>query len=248
MRGDFGDFGAPGVRVDLPGAGPARDAIARAARDEGVDVEVIHLRRLDHGALVPLTFLVEAGWSGPTVVVGLPSSSTHPSPDELVAFGRAVARATGDRRWVVVASGDCSHRLIPGAPAGFDPRARELDLALKDIVARGHDEGLFAIDPALRELAAEDVVDTVAIAAAATNHGASGREVLSYEGPFGVGYLVALLHDEDHREQQPAPEERAPTRWSSTWRATRSRPRWPIDPAGASLRPASTTRATRGAS
>src|SRR5687768_7783332 len=83
VRGDFGDFGAPHVAIDLPSSADARARIERAAKKHHVDVEPLtHGGRrpsvdgrdhLDHGALVPLAFLVEAGWRGPTVVMGLPA-------------------------------------------------------------------------------------------------------------------------------------------------------------------------------
>ena len=46
----------------------------------------------------------------------------------------------------------------------------------------------------LRSLAAEDVIDSLEIAFAATSFCNTGRKVLSYECPFGVGYLNAILH------------------------------------------------------
>jgi AmmeMemoRadiSam system protein A len=48
-------------------------------------------------------------------------------------------------------------------------------------------------DPELQDLAAEDAVDSTLVAASAVNWNAAGHEVLSYEGPFGVGYGVAIL-------------------------------------------------------
>jgi AMMECR1 domain-containing protein/aromatic ring-opening dioxygenase LigB subunit len=199
VRGDFAAFGAPQVVVDLPGSSAARALIAAHAQKRGVDVEPLMRtgrldQGLDHGALVPLTFLVEAGWCGPTVVVGLPADGTR---DDNHAFGRALADAAraAEQRWAVVASGDCSHRLLPGAPAGFHPLAQRFDDELARAVGAGDDRAVSAIDVELRDLAAEDVVDTVEIAAAATEFEARGREVFSYEGPFGVGYLVAMLHD-----------------------------------------------------
>ncbi len=192
VQGDLGDFGADDVRCDLPRAEGAVAAIGEACRAAGVAVEELRLRRLDHGAMVPLAFLVEAGWQGETVVIGVPA---EPSADDTAAFGRALGRAlaaTG-KRWALVASGDCSHRLLPEAPAGFHPRAARFDAALVELVRAGDDAGLFSVDDALRDLAAEDVLDTAQVAAACAGS-AAGRELLSYEGPFGVGYLVAVLH------------------------------------------------------
>lgn len=205
VRGDFADFGAPHVALDLPSSADAHARIDRAARAHHVEIETLtHGGRrpaldgrthLDHGALVPLAFLVEAGWRGPTVVMGLPADGTRADNH---ALGRALAAAAGDQRWAIVASGDCSHRLIATAPAGFHPLAARFDAELARLVTAGDDRAVSEIDAELRELAAEDVIDTVEIAAAATGFAARGREVLSYEGPYGVGYLIAMLHDPAH--------------------------------------------------
>ena len=54
---------------------------------------------------------------------------------------------------------------------------------------------LLEFDPELQDLAAEDAVDSTLVAAAAVNWNAADHELLSYEGPFGVGYGVAILHE-----------------------------------------------------
>jgi AmmeMemoRadiSam system protein A len=52
------------------------------------------------------------------------------------------------------------------------------------------------MDANLRVLAAEDAADSTVIAASAVDWKTSGHEVLNYEGPFGVGYGVAVLFEE----------------------------------------------------
>lgn len=192
IRGDLGDFGAPQVRCDLLRSADMASALGKACQIEGVALEEISPRRLDHGAMVPLAFLVDAGWQGDTLVLGLPAD---PRADDMAALGRAIAAAAKGKRWALVASGDCSHRLLPDAPAGYDPRAARFDAALVQAVTAGQNAALFAMDEELRDLAAEDVLDTVQVAVTCAGT-AVGREVLSYEGPFGVGYLVAVLHAE----------------------------------------------------
>ena len=83
----------------------------------------------------------------------------------------------------------------PDAPAGYHPRAVEFDRALTDLVAAGRLDAIGDIDPELRELAAEDAADSSQLAAAAIGYRPHGAEVISYEHPFGVGYLVAVFHD-----------------------------------------------------
>lgn len=189
---DFIDFRAD-VRFSLPGIADEAGLIG-AARDVGVALEPIRVRRLDHGAAVPLFFLVEAGWRGPTIVVGLP----HPDADDAIAIDEALGRAV--RAWAhglrvaLVCSGDGSHRLTPDAPAGFHPEAATFDRTMLSLLQRGDDDGVRWLEPALRDVAGEDIVDSVVVGASASRH-ARGRRVLSHEHPFGVGYTVAVLDD-----------------------------------------------------
>ncbi len=189
--GDFGQFGAPKARVDLPGAPELALAFEDAAAAASLRTFRISQTELDHGASVPLAYLVGAGWSGPTLVIGLPTDDVPP----LAALAAALRQLgeSSPARLALLASGDMSHRLRPGAPAGHHPRAPEFDASFVDALSRG---ALTpdAIDPELRELAAEDVVDsTLAALAAQAFPDATPTEVLSYEGPWGVGYCVARL-------------------------------------------------------
>jgi len=139
-----------------------------------------------------LYFLTRSGWDGPTLVLGL----NYPAEGGWSEAGRGIRVAAGNLgvRIAIVASGDMSHRLIPGAPAGYEPRARNFDEEFVRIVRDGRFASLEELDPALQELAAEDVVDSTLIAAHAVQMKSDGHEVLSYEGPFGVGYCVAQLY------------------------------------------------------
>lgn len=186
LRGDFGAFGAPGARVDLPPAPEVRQALLAT----GLAAPLAE-RPLDHGASVPLWFVQEAGWSGPTAVLALPWTEGGEA-----ATGEALARAAAGARWAVLASGDMSHRLRPGAPSGFHPRAADFDAAFVARIRAGDLRGAVAVDPGLREVAAEDVVASVALAAGAVGFRSDGHELLAYEGPFGVGYCEAVLYEE----------------------------------------------------
>lgn len=192
VRGTFAPFGAPRAVVDFPRDEPLTDALRETAGRAGLHLWRLAGAELDHGATVPLWHLADAGWRGPTVVVGLDYPG-EPGLEELGASLAAAGRAAGRGRLAIIASGDMSHRLQPGAPAGFDPRARDFDAAFLQCVRAGQYRRLAELDPELRERAAEDAVDSTLVAAAAADWDATGGEVLSYEGPFGVGYGVAVL-------------------------------------------------------
>ena len=191
LHGSFAQFGASQVEVDLPNDGSLAKAIVAEAQARNLETwEILH-HSLDHGALVPLWFLVEAGWSGPTVVLSL----DYPEAGGLFEMGEAIAAAADalPRRLAVIASGDMSHRLTKGAPCGFHPRAQEFDTTFIQLVRDGAYAELGRINPDLRELAAEDAVDSTLMAASAVKWNATGHRILNYEGPFGVGYGVAIL-------------------------------------------------------
>jgi AmmeMemoRadiSam system protein A/AmmeMemoRadiSam system protein B len=191
LRGSFDQFNAPGARVSLPNDMPLAREIAAGAGSRSLETWMIRDQTLDHGALVPLWFLAAAGWAGPTVVLSL----SDPEDGGLDTLGQAIAAAAraSRRRIAIVASGDMSHRLKAGAPCGFHPKARQFDDTFMALIRDGDYHGIANIAPALRELAAEDAVDSTVVAAAAVDWKAAGREVLNYEAPFGVGYGVAVL-------------------------------------------------------
>jgi MEMO1 family protein len=192
LRGDFGDFGVAGVRLSFKSDLEMVNAIEQAAADKGLG-----MRRLagdyplDHGALVPLYYLAEQGWDGPVVVIGFTSGTN----DRHLAFGRAIKQAAGliGRRIAFIASGDLSHRLIVGGPYRYEPTAHLFDEQMVRAVAAGDPDMVLDVDPGLRLKAGECGYRSIVIALGAAEGRLGSPSVLSYEGPFGVGYMVAIL-------------------------------------------------------
>lgn len=194
LVGDFGEFSAPGVRLTFPNDLGMIDAIKEAASKEGVVLrELDRDYPLDHGALVPLYYLHEAGWSGPIVIIGF----TLQSNEEHLAFGRAIANAAGaiNRRVALVASGDLSHRLVVDGPYEYEPTAHLFDEQIVDAIARGDASSVIDVSIDLRNRAGECGYRSILIALGTVGQNLRDHQVLSYEGPFGVGYMVAVLAD-----------------------------------------------------
>lgn len=145
--------------------------------------------RLDHGTVVPLYFLRQAGVDLPLVHV----SMTVAPPEKLYLFGLAVRKAAEalGRKVALLASADLSHGLIHDAPGGYLPRGREFDSKLAGLLADFDVEGLVKMDRDLVEQAGECGYRSIIMMLGALDGRAVKAEVLSYEGPFGVGYLVA---------------------------------------------------------
>jgi aromatic ring-opening dioxygenase LigB subunit len=169
-------------------------AVTIAAEQEGVElVTSSGDLPLDHGALVPLYYVRNAGWNGPIVVFGF----TQQSNGAHLAFGMAIARAAASikRRIALVASGDLSHRLIVGGPYEYEPTAHLFDEQIVSAISGCNAQAVLDVDFDLRIRAAECGYRSVVVALGCVGQELHGCQVLSYEGPFGVGYMVAILVD-----------------------------------------------------
>lgn len=196
-QGSLDFFRAPGVRVECEGDRALGAAIKAQAEKWGIPTGVTATdgeeAELDWGSLVPLVYLM-GGLTSPCRLVLL--SFSQLSIQEHRRFGEAagLAMIESEARVLYVASGDLSHRLIPGAPVGFDPRGVQFDRAIVEFFGSDDWDRLMSIHPGMAAAAGECGYRSLAVLAGVVATAAAGVEtrnrVLSYEGPFGVGYLV----------------------------------------------------------
>jgi MEMO1 family protein len=219
LRGSFARFGHRELALSVRGAPEAARTLSDCAEAQALGTHAVSGLELDHGALVPLYFLHEAGYSGQVLLIALP----FPGADSEVRFGAAIRAAAQRRgeRWAVLASGDMSHRLTPDAPAGYDPDGPEFDRRFVELLRRGDLKSAINLPSELVERAGEDVVQSTAVAAGAVAFASDGMHTLSYEGPFGVGYCEALLFSSRSQARANVIDLRSPagTRASTTLRS-----------------------------
>lgn len=200
ISGDMGDFRAPQVSLLYDIDKPMVMGIADAAAQRDVATVLLDSRQMrrygirpmmDHGALVPLYF-VDKRYHAPHLVH---ITYGFLSYDEIYAFGKAIQRAVEDspKDVVIIASGDLSHRLTPDAPNGYNPRGLEFDQKLLELVRAGDVEGIMNMDKALVEAAGECGMRSIIAMLGVLDGYEFSADVLSHEGPFGVGYGVASI-------------------------------------------------------
>ncbi|HKO62962.1 MAG TPA: AmmeMemoRadiSam system protein A [Pyrinomonadaceae bacterium] len=197
LYGSFANFRAPEAHVEFELDRELLTAITTAAGEEGYSVTELDERyELDHGSAVPLYFLQRNGWKGRAVVLGYSflSNENHEK------FGGCIKRAVAEVNvpTAFVASGDLSHRLKPEAPAGFNPIAKNFDEQVVAAIRDHAPQSIAEIDPDLRRLAGECGYRSMLVALGASGGAPEACEVLHYEAPFGVGYLVAQLTNAQH--------------------------------------------------
>jgi aromatic ring-opening dioxygenase LigB subunit len=193
-RTDFAEFGQPDLVIERETDAELQIALA------GEGVATSEEAALDRGVAVPLYFLARALPSARLLAVGVPPLASVDDPEALVDFGerlRGVTDALG-RSVALLASGELSHRLFAGAPGGFEPRAEAFDTAVQEAVAEGEPSRVLALPRELVAAVDEHALGTIAVAAGALGGLAllrhSDAAAGSYESPFGVGQLVAVLY------------------------------------------------------
>jgi AmmeMemoRadiSam system protein A/AmmeMemoRadiSam system protein B len=195
VYGNFARFRAPQTSFSLEVDELLISQLSLVAREEGFELIELENVALDHGTTVPLYFLLQNGWSGKVVALGY----SFLSNDDHLRFGACIKKAVdkNGRRVALIASGDLSHRLKPDAPAGYNPDAHLFDEEIVSAVESNDLLKVELVDNQLRRRAGECGYRSMLVAIGATKELTPKCELLSYEAPFGVGYMVAQLSAAD---------------------------------------------------
>jgi AmmeMemoRadiSam system protein B len=143
---------------------------------------------LDHGVLVPVQFLGKALQGIPLV----PVTFSYMPLSSHFAFGQAIARAAdkSGKRVAFIASGDLSHYL-KGSHYGYHSEGEVFESKLEQALADGDNDSILNMDRTLIERAGECGLRSIVIMLGAIDGLEIKTSILSHEGPFGVGYLIA---------------------------------------------------------
>jgi AmmeMemoRadiSam system protein A/AmmeMemoRadiSam system protein B len=190
LYADFANFRAPTATVQAELDEELLKQITRTAAEQ--KFEVMRIRGdLDHGTAVPLYFLQRHGWHGRVVALGY----SFLSNEDHLRFGNCIRAAVDKigRPVAFVASGDLSHRLKPDAPAGYNPQAHLFDEEVVAAIRGNSTSRIVNIDQDLRRTAGECGYRSMLVAIGVAQELEARCEVINYEAPFGVGYMVAQL-------------------------------------------------------
>jgi AmmeMemoRadiSam system protein A/AmmeMemoRadiSam system protein B len=192
--GTFLEFGAPQVRIETRYDTKLIASIAALAREAEIPAGTLGERnpKLDHATMVPLYFINQHYRDYQIVRISISGLS----PLIHYCFGQCIAEAAkqSEKKVVLVASGDLSHKLKVDGPYGLAEEGPVFDQAVTEAMANGDFLRFFDFDEAFCEAAGECGLRSFLIMAGALDGQAVKAELLSYEGPFGVGYAIAAFH------------------------------------------------------
>ncbi|CDE93824.1 MULTISPECIES: AmmeMemoRadiSam system protein A [unclassified Acidaminococcus] len=192
-QGNFAQFRAPQVEISAAYDQELASLIADEAEKAGIPAGFEGERNpdLDHGTMIPLYFYRKYGSLDQVKVVRIGLSGF--GPDVHYLFGRCIRDAADKlgRRAVFIASGDLSHKLKEDGPYGYVPEGPVFDRQCTEALGQGDFFRLLTLDHSLCTRAAECGLRSFWIMAGAWDGRDVASRLLSYEGPFGVGYGVA---------------------------------------------------------
>lgn len=202
LRGDFSRFGNKDVVLEKPVNQDLVGAIGEAFLERGINHVLMDDKlakqynastELDHGCLVPLLY-IEQQYSAYQIVH---VSVGRLSKIELYEAGMALRSAIdkSELQTLVVASGDLSHTLLESGPYGHHPAGEQFDQAVVDVFKHQDFIKLFQIPEDIVKPAATCAMESLMITIGMYEGSRISSNLLSYEGPFGVGYLNAILSE-----------------------------------------------------
>ena len=193
LYGDFSQFGAPHIYLEYENDELIVKELIKQGREKGVNfVPLSPDTPLDHATMVPLYYLNEAKIQSKLVAMSPEFTASRERLIEIGKFIRDVCEQT-DKRIGLIASGDLSHRLSPYGPYGFTPNGPLFDREIVSAIENKDLQALLSIPEEVVEDAGECGFKPILMLIGALPFEEFTPEVLSYEGPFGVGYMVSIF-------------------------------------------------------
>jgi aromatic ring-opening dioxygenase LigB subunit len=165
------------------------DRLQRKLRGEHVPFTLTSSEELDYGFTIPLLLLTThlQHWKIIPVSPSMLDGSAH------YEFGKQLKRVlhAESERVAVIASVDLSHKATSDSPEGVAPEGQLFDQTVRDALAAMDPAPLLHLDASVIERAEQCAYRPLATLFGAIEGLNVHPTTLSYEAPFGVGYVTA---------------------------------------------------------
>ncbi len=186
---NFEEFGDLVTKIEWKSDIMLTDRIREDFKEKHLPLVLGSSEYVDYGCAVPLSYLTQ---HLPNVRI-VPLHTSQLDMKAHHGFGKEFKDEimSSTRRIAIVASADLSHRVSETSPDGLSPRGVAFDEKIIDVVTKQDPIAILDIDEEWIKEAQScgaKVIATLCGMLDDVNHTA---KVLSYEKPFGVGYLMA---------------------------------------------------------
>jgi len=166
----------------------ALEILGKKLKEANPDSTIISSPHPDWGFNVPLFFLAK-DFKGKIEqhLIGLESPQFYFDEGKKLYTKYKIQ----DTEYAIIASGDLSHCLKEDGPYGFNPDGPKFDKALIEALKKKDIEKILRLDNLYPEAGECGLRSFCFLLGILEESGINYQpEILSYEGPFGVGYLV----------------------------------------------------------
>jgi len=183
------NVGSPEDRAQVKNTTEALEKLGKKLEEKSPDKIIISAPHPDWGFNVPLFFLAK-DFKGEikTYLIGLESPKFYFDQGKKIAREQSSGKSI---KYGIIASGDLSHCLKEEGPYGFNPDGPKFDEALIKAIKKKDIENILKLDEMYPEAGECGLRSFCFLLGILEESGINYQpEILSYEGPFGVGYLV----------------------------------------------------------
>ncbi|MBW6410089.1 AmmeMemoRadiSam system protein A [Clostridium weizhouense] len=204
ISGDLSKFNCSNIKMNILIDMEFNNKIIQLCADEEIPAVPVDSKfllqfdrkyELDHGTMVPLYFVNKYYKEYKLVHI----TYSMIGDLNLYKFGMNIKKVIEElnRKVVIIASGDLSHKLKEEGPYSYSPYGEKFDKEILNNLEKGNVSEIFNMNKTMIEKAGECGLNSILVLLGVTEGSNIKGNILSYEGPFGVGYGVMKFDLED---------------------------------------------------
>jgi len=149
---------------------------------------------LNYTFSVPLCLLTKINQENNNIKI-IPLNISGLSNKEHYNFGKSIQNIlkSRDERIAIIASGNLSHSLEKDSPAKFSSKAKKFDNKIIEFLSNKKIDNILNLDENLIKEVNESALKQILILLGALEDTNYNPKLLSYESPFGVGYMTMKM-------------------------------------------------------
>lgn len=184
----FEKFGDVVTNFKWKGSPDFASKISHVGNNHSFPVRLVSEKSLSYGASIPLSSLTGHLEDFKIIPVGYSKLGAK----EHLEFGELLKEVimSSNKRVAVIASGDLSHHVNEKSPSGYREEGKRFDTDLIQLLDTRNTLGISQMNPEIIEKAEECGYRSLLILLGILKNVDSVFKRLSYESPFGVGYLT----------------------------------------------------------